>query len=312
MEVRYAVSLLAIIGGFVDANVSICSVPGAIGMYGLSVGISKVSETLPQPAYALLSGLNAGTVGIIALAAVQLAQKAVTDRVTRIVVFLGATAGLLYNALWYFPLLMFLGGCLTIVWDFRWLHRPARQILQAVDKRKKRNGSSVGDEIEMAQPEGLTGESIASAKETDTRTESGSVVPTVPIANSEITEPQSKRMQSQQQSVLPTTESAARVTQTNPDERNQERVIPAGRDLNTSWQFGTAVIIGFLISFIIVMVIRGTLKNRPLLFSLFSNLYLAGTIIFGGGPVVIPLLRESVPTLNLSNSVITRLTDGRI
>jgi chromate transport protein ChrA len=29
-------------------------------------------------------------------------------------------------------------------------------------------------------------------------------------------------------------------------------------------------------------------------FSLFANLYLAGTIIFGGGPVVIPLLREYI------------------
>ena len=32
----------------------------------------------------------------------------------------------------------------------------------------------------------------------------------------------------------------------------------------------------------------------PLLYRLFSNMYLAGTIIFGGGPVVIPLLREYV------------------
>lgn len=259
-------------------------------MYGLSVGISKVSETLPRPAYALLSGLNAGTVGIIALAAVQLAQKAITDKVTRVVVFLGATAGLLYNALWYFPLLMFLGGCLTIVWDFRWLHGPARRVLRAVEKRRKRNGGSVGDGIEMSEPEGhLGGEPSASAKEMDAIPGSSSATP-VPIANSEMTESQSKKMQS----VLPTTESAARVVQINPDERNQERIIPAGRELNISWQFGAVIIAGFFISFIIIMVLRGTLKSHPLLFSLFSNLYLAGTIIFGGGPVVIPLLREQV------------------
>lgn len=33
---------------------------------------------------------------------------------------------------------------------------------------------------------------------------------------------------------------------------------------------------------------------RPLPLDLFANMYLAGTIIFGGGPVVIPLLREYV------------------
>ena len=42
------------------------------------------------------------------------------------------------------------------------------------------------------------------------------------------------------------------------------------------------------------MILRGTLKSPPRGFSLFANLYLAGTIIFGGGPVVIPLLREYV------------------
>lgn len=56
-----------------------------------------------------------------------------------------------------------------------------------------------------------------------------------------------------------------------------------------------AVIIGaFLVSFIVIMAIRGTLSARALVFDLFANMYLAGTIIFGGGPVVIPLLREYV------------------
>jgi len=49
-----------------------------------------------------------------------------------------------------------------------------------------------------------------------------------------------------------------------------------------------------LVTFIVIMVLRGTLPNPPRSFSLFANLYLAGTIIFGGGPVVIPLLREYV------------------
>ncbi len=79
-------------------------------MYGLAVGVSNISDTLPRIVYALLSGLNAATVGIIALAAVQLAEKAITDRLTRLLVFLGAAAGLLYNALWYFPLLMLIAG----------------------------------------------------------------------------------------------------------------------------------------------------------------------------------------------------------
>jgi chromate transport protein ChrA len=81
-----------------------------------------------------------------------------------------------------------------------------------------------------------------------------------------------------------------------PAEAPEPRVIPAARTLNISWQFGTAILVVFLLGFIALMVLRGVLPNKPLLFSLFSNMFLAGTIIFGGGPVVIPLLREYVVT----------------
>jgi chromate transport protein ChrA len=42
------------------------------------------------------------------------------------------------------------------------------------------------------------------------------------------------------------------------------------------------------------MILRSVIKPAPRPLSLFANMYLAGTIIFGGGPVVIPLLREYV------------------
>ncbi|KAL3444343.1 chromate transporter-domain-containing protein [Aspergillus insuetus] len=50
----------------------------------------------------------------------------------------------------------------------------------------------------------------------------------------------------------------------------------------------------FFASFVGVIVTRGVLKSPPLALDLFANMYLAGTIIFGGGPVVIPLLRSYV------------------
>ena len=53
---------------------------GCLWVYNVSVKIS------PKPVYALLSGVNSATVGIIALAAVQFARKAITDPLTRILV----------------------------------------------------------------------------------------------------------------------------------------------------------------------------------------------------------------------------------
>jgi hypothetical protein len=104
-------------------------------MYALSLGVQRIDETLPAPVYALLSGLNASTVGIIALAAVQLAEKAIRDKISRILVIFGACAGLCYSALWYFPVLMVVGGVATALWD----GLVYQQILRAKSAWKNRN-----------------------------------------------------------------------------------------------------------------------------------------------------------------------------
>lgn len=104
-------------------------------MYALSLGVQRIGETLPAPVYALLSGLNASTVGIIALAAVQLAEKAIRDKISRILVIFGACAGLCYSALWYFPVLMVAGGVATSLWD----GLVYQQILRAKSAWRNRN-----------------------------------------------------------------------------------------------------------------------------------------------------------------------------
>lgn len=263
-------------------------------MYGLSVGISRVGEVLPGPVYALLSGLNAATVGIIALAAVQLAQKAITDKMTRVLVFLGATAGMLYNALWYFPLLMFLAGAVTVVWDFRWLHPLVRKVFQTMRRRDRSTNQT--NEVEMdTDPERRREQQEDPVGEPRNNIPVDASVASVPRS----ARPTSSSGKSLPRSVLPIVEDDTR-SQLEPDERQEPRVVPADRDLNISWQFGLVLIVGFLVTFIAIMILRGVLKHRPLLFSLFANLYLGGTIIFGGGPVVIPLLREYVASDLLS------------
>lgn len=239
-------------------------------MYGLSIGVSHIGESLPPQVYALLSGLNAATVGIIALAAVQLAQKAITDRVTRVLVFLGASAGLLYNALWYFPLLMLLAGCVAVIHDYRWLHGPTKRIVGLLTRNKTARAQDQGV-AEMGDMRGPT-----EVEEPAMAAGTTSAAPTAASTHSSNKEAPA--------SDLPRTHPVA----------EEPRVIPEGRKLNITWQEGVIVISLFFVSFIVFMVLRGTLPNPSLLYSLFANMYLAGTIIFGGGPVVIPLLREYV------------------
>ncbi|UKZ49665.1 hypothetical protein TrVGV298_003913 [Trichoderma virens] len=224
----------------------IWSLPGALGMFGLSIGVSSIKNTLPGAVYALLSGLNAATVGIIALAAVELSNKAITDKLTRILVFLTGTAGMLYNALWYFPVLMFASGFAAVTNDYRWLQRLGRIAKNTFTPSSPSTGAG-SDATERDDRRGSS-HSIATPEE------------------------------------HPTTSS----------DDPESRTIPQEHRLNFSWKSGTAIITAFFITFIIVMVLRGVLRNPPILYKLFANLYLAGTIILGGGPVVIPLLREYV------------------
>ena len=224
------------------------SLPGPVGMFGLSVGISNIGSTLPRAVYALLSGLNAATFGIIACAAVELSSLASTDKLTRILVFLTGAAGLLYKALWYFPVLIFAAGFAAVTHDYRWLHR----LVQALKNIFRPTGAS---------SMGVENDTIERGNRSD--------------PNSSIMGPQEHEMTS--------------------GGDPESRTIPQGHRLNLSWKSGTAIITTFFfLTFIVVMVLRGVLRNPPILYKLVANLYLAGTIIFGGGPVVIPLLREYV------------------
>ncbi|CZT47223.1 related to chromate transport protein [Rhynchosporium secalis] len=262
-------------GGFLGAILAffLWCLPGAIGMYGLSLGVSRIGDTLPLPVYALLSGLNAATVGIIALAAVQLADKAITDKLTRLLVFLGGVAGMLYTRLWYFPALMAAAGIATLVWDYRLPHKLARKVWHR------------GSQSEVAGEEGVAEQAVAASSSQPNRTSEEEVAQSL----------RSRRgpLVTEQNSIFLTPPSSSLPHATDPDTTN--RIVPHEAELRLiSWKTGMYIIAIFLISFIAIMILRALLKSPPRGVSLFANLYLAGTIIFGGGPVVIPLLREYI------------------
>ncbi|KAK9323801.1 chromate transporter-domain-containing protein [Lipomyces orientalis] len=248
------------------------SLPGAIGMYGLSLGVQRIDEVLPDPVYALLSGLNASTVGIIALAAVQLSEKAITDKITRILVILSACAGLCYNALWYFPLLMVIGGLSTVIWD-AWLRQRIAKF-RAKLKRKPVDPHRLAEETAESIP---LEEASPSSSGVQRRSVTGS---TKARASGETSEPQSVVENKSPAEVRPATQTEI------PPTDMISHAIPV--------KWGICIIVCFFISFIAILVARGVLDTPPIELDLFANMYLAGTIIFGGGPVVIPLLREYV------------------
>ncbi|PVI03340.1 chromate transporter [Periconia macrospinosa] len=259
------------------------SLPGAIGMYALSLGVQRMPDRLPPIVYALLSGMNASTVGIIALAAVQLADKAIKDRLSRILVIFGACAGICYSALWYFPVIVVAGGISTVIWDM-WLRQKIAKI-QAKRKMKQQAANS------ERFAEESNADSIAIEGTSDVNLVSGGLQRRNNAGSVKENESNDQTQPTAGPSSVP-----VEVLQTDSNGTTPEAV-SSETDTQThriSGKVGIAIIAAFFISFLIVMTVRGTLSTRALTFDLFSNMYLAGTIIFGGGPVVIPLLREYV------------------
>jgi hypothetical protein len=103
--------------------------PGAIFVTAAAFGVQRIPSTLPEIVFALFTGLNAATVGLVALAAYQLSHKVVTDQATRILLLLSGSIASCYDSQWLYPVLMVVGGLTTLLVDRYTLYR-ARQVLK--------------------------------------------------------------------------------------------------------------------------------------------------------------------------------------
>lgn len=294
---KFLLATVLVHAGWIPAVLAflIWSLPGAVGMFALSLGVQRISDTLPEQAYAFLSGLNASTVGIVAVAAVQLAEKCIKDPLSRILVIFGACAGLCYSALWYYPVLVVTGGLVCILWDL-WLGREVRKLRQAWQARRRRAADRAANaEDEAAEPR---------QHDEQHNNETPAIELRVPEpaadAKNDTTLVQRRQAQSGPVSTSSTEAiiDASPASPTTPARHEQQHLQHAPEPFTprygVSVRSGLLVLAIFTVSFVVIMVTRSELPReyRPL--SLFANMYLAGTIIFGGGPVVIPLLREYV------------------
>jgi chromate transport protein ChrA len=143
------------------------SLPRAVGMADLAVGVSRIPDMLPPIVLALLTGLNAAAVGLIAFAAVQLAKNAGTDRITVLLLWLSASFGVCYHAPWMYPTLIATGGLSALVWDFRrqWILQPIRRALRKT-RHEHRRASSRHEQVELRDMSNTTGPSRPASSDT--------------------------------------------------------------------------------------------------------------------------------------------------
>ncbi|KAM5447165.1 hypothetical protein MaudCBS49596_006147 [Microsporum audouinii] len=244
-------------------------------MFGLALGVAKLDQNLPTMVYAFLSGLNASTVGIIALAAVQLAEKSIQDRITRILVIFGGSAGLCYQAIWYFPILILIGGCTTAVWDL--IAQP--NITKLKLKLRRRRLNRTGD--------AEAGNDIVGVRLNHPHQTLPLQRRNIPGRREQEAEGDHPRLRSSASSTIVPDSPSTLIGSI-----ESQPMDTHSHSLHMKW--GILIIVLFFASFIGILVVRQRMEKPALDLALFSNMYLAGTVIFGGGPVVIPLLREYV------------------
>ncbi|KIS69682.1 uncharacterized protein UMAG_02213 [Mycosarcoma maydis] len=264
------------------------SLPGAAGMAALGAGVRKFPERLPPIVLGLLTGLNASAVGLIALAAFQLSKSSITDSVSRLLVLGSAAFGICYHAPWMYPVLVFGGGFITLLYDFR--HR----LLKAITRKFTSNKVKSENHGQVAA--NTQGESIQDIE----------LEPVVRRASVDATDKKQPGPALQQlpfQAATSSTETHIRqrnahtVDRGNTNYNQHGNTSPAaGADTRTpimvlNRNISIALLTAFIALVVAVVVTRSQLTSPPRILDFFTNMMIAGIIIFGGGPVVIPLLR---------------------
>ncbi|KAH8813909.1 chromate transporter-domain-containing protein [Flagelloscypha sp. PMI_526] len=232
------------------------SFPGAAGMAGLAAGVRHFPEQLPPMVLALLTGVNAAAVGLIALAAFQLSQGCITDSITRLLVLFSASIGVCYHAPWVYPVLVIVGGIATVLADY-W-----RKVFRFFSQKFSRRPPSVHNRPRADSP--AEGPAPLFTE-----------LPTLGVS--------SLRHRTTSLGLSQSTEVAdAGTTATG---RIPILFVPDKR-------FASALGLALILLIVTPITTRNILDSPPILLQFFTNMVIAGIIIFGGGPVVIPLLRN--------------------
>ncbi|PWN50523.1 hypothetical protein IE53DRAFT_387155 [Violaceomyces palustris] len=280
------------------------SLPGAVGMAALAAGVKSFPTTLPPIVLALLTGLNAAAVGLIALAAFQLSKAAITDSLTRILVLGAASFGICYHAPWMYPVLVFGGGIMSLLFDYRLEIKSVIQHSLGIRKKKLRAdqpdlreaGGSMPENVEL---EAIAGNDGGSARREDIQPEE------VESKNSadgrDVAEAIQGMNGSSQQDGDDSPSAAVSLRRRNNQSVSGSDSGPASQH-ETAEERQTAIVTpspvwawamggSFILLIIVMVVVRAKLASPPRTLDFVTNMIIAGVIIFGGGPVVIPLLR---------------------
>ncbi|SGZ22173.1 BQ5605_C022g09443 [Microbotryum silenes-dioicae] len=265
---QIAFSISAIRGGTPAAVLSfvLLTGPGMFAMIGIAFGVKRIPNTLPDIAFALFTGLNSAAIGLT------------TSLVCWSVFLMGAIAAC-YESQWLYPVLMAASGISTYLFDKATEYRVTRRTRrERIAESPVVPEQSEDIEMDIARPiPAVTRDSIEAetlhkrsvVTRRDSHCESRGRYPTPP--------PEA---------------SSSRPSQGNTsDDAGAEVQEEEPPYFTITVKQGLMICAGFF-ALLISLIVSRALTPRARIPDFVTNLMLAGTLIFGGGPVVIPLLRS--------------------
>ncbi|KAF9303717.1 hypothetical protein BGZ74_003190 [Mortierella antarctica] len=249
---------------------AICQALPGPAMVGIL--IANIKDGIPEWATRLEQGLSSAAIGLVALAAYRMSTTLATDKLTRILALIAGGVSALYTAPWLLPVLMFCGGLVSFVYDAYWAPFLARQRLAKEKKKEEKNQAKdleQGQAVEKAlDEEEAHGKSTGSSQKEEIASVHGSI---------------RQRANGDQDSVKD------RETVVDDDEKPEERLL-----YTYSKKLALVFLAIFLVLLIASILVRTLVpvQEKASYGQLVATFYFVGSIIFGGGPVIIPLLKN--------------------
>jgi hypothetical protein len=246
-------------------------------MFAIGMGMRHVQGTLPDPVYALLSGLNSAITGVIAFAGLQLAQRAVTCPMDIFLIATSAAVACLYEgspdnvsrltvALWYYPVIMVISGTVMMFYKRGYVDGGFQRLKERFLKKRLAKAGVITTEAEGIPP-------------MSPRRDVWPVPPPFAKLDKDF-------RQSFPRSVLDLPISKPEHVE-NPDvEAGKIELcdVPSEFVVPYPMRIGFSVLAVFVVCFATLMTIREVVKPSPELVQFFANIFLAGTIICGTNP----------------------------
>ncbi|KAF9198070.1 hypothetical protein BGZ49_001218 [Haplosporangium sp. Z 27] len=280
-ELAYSLALVR--SGFICSIFAflLWSIPGAIVMTVAGVLIGSIEGTIPLWATRLEQGLASAAIGLVALAAYRMSTTLATDKLTRILALIAGSVSVLYTAPWLLPVMMIAGGIISFVND--------AFITPFVNGwREKRKAQSETEKLKDVEQGTTNASDSLDSDNVDVQNKEDSVVIQEQSENANI-----KRTPSAKSSIRSRAKNE-RLTPVTPVEPLEDTETETLRGLFTySKKLGLLFFLIFLALLIAAVLVRAlvpTTRNAEY-GELVSTFYFVGSIIFGGGPVIIPLLK---------------------